>query len=185
MSNPAIKTNNDLSLLDIKIQLRINSISHLEKINVLELYGGEGILWNKVKEITGKDIKILSIDKNKYKRVQLQGENIKFLKSINFNEFDVIDADAWGSPFKQLQQIFKQQYKGIVHVTFIQTMMGALDKKMLSELGYTEEMTKKIPTLFSKNGIEKLKNYLSKKGVTEIEIFSKKRKNYLWFALDK
>ena len=68
MSSQAIKTNNDLSLINAKIQLRINSIEHLKgQIKVLELFGGEGILWNEVKKLTGKDILILGIDKNKYK----------------------------------------------------------------------------------------------------------------------
>jgi len=184
MSNRAIKTNNDLSLIEAKIQLRINSIEHIkDEIKVLELFGGEGILWNEVKKITGKKIIILGIDKNKYKRVQLQGDNLKFIDSLNLNEFDVIDADAWGSPFYQIDKIFSQNYKGIVHCTFIQTMLGQLSKEMLLRLGYTENMLSKIKTLFNKNGIDKFKNYLALNGVKEIFIVSKKNKNYLYFNL--
>lgn len=184
MSNQAIKTNNDLSLIDAKIQLRINSIEHMNgEIRVLELFGGEGILWNEVKKITGKKILILGIDKNKYKRVQLQGDNLKFIDSLNLNEFDVIDADAWGSPFYQVDKIFSHNYKGIVHCTFIQTMMGSLNKEMLIRIGYTENMLSKIKTLFNKNGIDKFKNYLALNGVKEIFIVSKKNKNYLYFNL--
>lgn len=186
MSNRAIKTNNDISLINLKIELRIQSIQHLNgKIKILELFGGEGVLWNEVKKITKKDIHILGIDKNKYKRVQLQGDNLKFIDTLNLNEFDVIDADAWGSPFYQVQKIFSQNYKGIVHCTFIQTMMGCLSKEMLFNLGYTDNMIKKIPSLFNKNGIEKFKNYLAKNNVNEIFIVSKNKKNYLYFNLDK
>lgn len=185
MSSQATKTNNDLSLINAKVQLRINSIEHLtEPIRVLELFGGEGVLWNEVKKITGKEIKVLGIDKNKYKRIQLQGENLKFIDSLDLNYFDVIDADAWGSPFYQVQKILDANYKGIVHCTFIQTMMGALSKEMLIRLGYTETMLKKIPSIFNKNGIDKFKNYLAKKGVKEIFIVSENKKNYLYFNLD-
>lgn len=186
MSSQAIKTNNDLSLINAKIQLRINSIEHLKgEIKILELFGGEGILWNEVKRITGKNIIVLGIDKNKYKRIQLQGDNLKFMDSLNLNEFDVIDADAWGSPFYQIEKIFSQKYKGIVHCTFIQTMLGQLSKEMLIRLGYTENMLSKVKTLFNKDGINKFKNYLAISGVKEIFIVSNKNKNYLYFNLHK
>ena len=168
MNSQAIKTNNDLSLINAKIQLRINSIEHLKgQIKVLELFGGEGVLWNEVKKLTGKDILILGIDKNKYKRVQLQGDNLKFIDSLNLQEFDVIDADAWGSPFYQVEKIFSKNYKGIVHCTFIQTMMGGLSKEMLLRLGYTETMLSKIKSVFNKNGVEKFKNYFLNLGYVE------------------
>lgn len=184
MNSQAIKTNNDLSLINAKIQLRINSIEHLKgQIKVLELFGGEGVLWNEVKKLTGKDILILGIDKNKYKRVQLQGDNLKFIDSLNLQEFDVIDADAWGSPFYQVEKIFSKNYKGIVHCTFIQTMMGVLSKEMLLRLGYTETMLSKIKSVFNKNGVEKFKNYLAQNGVTEINIVTDNKKNYLYFNL--
>lgn len=184
MSNQAIKTNNDKSLLNSKVILRINSIENLSgTIKVLELFGGEGVLWNEVKRITGKDIVILSIDKNKYNRVQLQGDNLKFLDSIDFSKFNVIDADAWGSPYKQIDKVFKRGFKGIVHCTFIQTMMGRLSNELLFSLGYSEKMIKKIPSIFNKNGIEKFKLYLANNGVNEINIVSNNKKNYLYFEI--
>jgi hypothetical protein len=184
MSSQVIKTNNDLSLINAKIQLRIDSVYNLkEPIRVLELFGGEGVLWNEVKKITGKDIKVLGIDKNKYKRVQLQGDNLKFIDSLDLNYFDVIDADAWGSPFYQVEKILKSNFKGVVHCTFIQSMMGSLSKEMILRLGYTENMLKKIPSIFNKNGIDKFKNYLAQNGVEEIFIVTDNKKNYLFFNL--
>lgn len=185
MSSQAIKTNNDLSLIQSKIELRIKSIDNLHgDIKILELFGGEGILWDEVKKKTGKNIKVLGIDKNKYNRVQLQGDNIKFIDSIDLSYFDVIDADAWGSPFIQVKKIFNSGFKGIVHCTFIQSMMGALSKDLLISLGYTEKMIKKIPSIFNKNGIDKFKEYLSRNGVKEIHIIQKNRKSYLYFNLE-
>jgi hypothetical protein len=185
MSSQTIKTNNDNDMLQGKINLRIESIAHLEEVTVLELFGGEGVLWNEVKKQTGKKIEILSIDKNKYKRLQLQGDNIKFIDSLNLSIFNVIDIDAWGSPYKQMDMIFNKGYFGIIHCTFIQTMMGCLSKDMLLSLGYTDKMIDKIPSIFNKNGIHKFKLYLANKGIKEINIISKQRKNYLWFHLNK
>lgn len=171
-------------MLQGKINLRIESIGHLKEVTVLELFGGEGVLWGEVKKRTGKKIEILSIDKNKYNRLQLQGDNIKFIDSLDLSIFNVIDIDAWGSPYKQLDMILNRRYNGIVHCTFIQTMMGSLSKDMLISLGYTKEMINKIPSIFNKNGIDKFTQYLANKGIKEINIISKDRKNYLWFYLD-
>ena len=45
MSNHQTKTNNDLSLIDAKIQLRLMSLPEKNDVLVLEAFGGEGILW--------------------------------------------------------------------------------------------------------------------------------------------
>jgi hypothetical protein len=184
MSSQAIKTNNDAEMLQAKIDLRIQSIAHLkDEVNVLELFGGEGVLWAEVIKQTGKTVNILSIDKNKYRRLQLQGDNMKFIESLDLKIFDLIDIDAWGSPFKQLDMILNRGYAGIIHCTFIQSVLGQLSKDMLISLGYTHEMIEKIPTLFGKNGIEKFKTYLANKGIKEIHIAQKGRKNYLYFII--
>ena len=57
MSKAATKTNNDHAMLQDKIDLRIQSIQHLEEVNVLELFGGEGVLWAEVIKQTGNKIK--------------------------------------------------------------------------------------------------------------------------------
>jgi hypothetical protein len=183
MSRQAIKTNNDASTIDAKISLRIDSISTIMNPRVLELFGGEGVLWNEVSRITKKPISILSIDKKKYNRVQLQGDNLKFIDQINLQDFDVIDIDAYSSPVKQLKKIFEKNYKGIVHATFIQTMFGALDRDMLRDIGYTPDMVKKIPSLFNKDGLSKMEQFLAQNGVTEMKIYAKGKKNYFYFVL--
>lgn len=185
MSTSTVKTNNDSGLIEAKVQLRINSLPAKKNICVLEAFGGEGVLWGIVKRrCPEKSIEVLSIDKNKYNRVQLQGDNLKYLASLNLQEFDIIDLDAWGSPVKQLEILFKRKYTGIVHCTFIQTMQGNLPKELLYANGYTDAMLKKIKTIFMTNPVEKFTNYLAKNGVKTLEIISKRRKNYLWFALN-
>lgn len=185
MSKAAIKTNNDEGMFAAKVKLRLNSLPDKDEILVLECFGGEGLLWKEVQKQTEKKITILSIDKNKYQRLQLLGENLKFIKSFDLSVFDIIDLDAWGSPFKQLEIVFNQKYIGVVHCTFIQTMTGNLDKKLLKYNGFSDAMLKKCQSIFTKNGIDKFKNYLAIKGIKKISICSKNRKNYLYFNLDK
>lgn len=181
----SIKTNNDRALLEAKIQLRLKSLPVKKEITILEAFGGEGVIWKVIRE-RRPDVKfnILSIDKNKYTRVQLIGDNIKYLASIDLLQFDIIDLDAWSSPVKQLEILFKRGYQGVVHCTFIQTMQGNLPKELLYANGYTDAMLAKIKTIFMTNGPQKFLNYLAKRGVEKVEIISKNRKNYLFFLLN-
>ena len=185
MSKEVIKTNNDSRLLEGKVMLRIESLPKKKEIRVLECFGGEGVLWNAVKRrCPDKNIQVLSIDKNKYNRVQLQGDNLKYLQSINLQAYDIIDLDAWGSPVKQLEILFKRKYRGGVHCTFIQSMMGKLRDEILLDNGYPKDMVGKIRSIFVTDGLQKFLNYLAKNGVKNCRILTKKRKNYLWFYLD-
>lgn len=184
MSKQATKTNNDQKALKFKIELRLMSLPDKKEIKVLEAFGGEGVLWDAVKKKTDKKIRILSIDKNDYEKVNLKGDNLKFLKSLDLNYFDIIDLDSWGSPVEQLLILQEKKYRGIVHCTFIQTMFGGLSMSMLTRLGYTEKMIRKIPTLFNRDGMKKMEQFLATVfGIEKITIYSQNKKNYFWFII--
>lgn len=182
----------DNSHLLAKVNLRIDSLSHIPKpvINVLDAFGGDGLVWNEVKNrVKDKTINVLRIDKKTNKKgMYLKGDNIKFLKNPTFDLsiFDIMDFDAYGSPFNQLEIIFKRKYIGLVHCTYIQSGMGNLNTKMLEKLGYTDRMIKKAPTLFTRQPFKKMLSYLSMNGVREINNFqATDRKNYFYFILKK
>lgn len=179
MSNPQTKTNNDPMIWIYKIELRKKYTP--KDAYVLDCFAGEGMIWEQVNKETDLNIKVLPIDEKDYGRIGLKGNNIKFLKSLDLNKFQVIDLDAYGIPYDQLDILFNRKYKGHVFVTAIQTMIGQLPAGMLEELGYSKQMVRKIPTLFSKNGLEKLKQYLAIKGVSDIRYYSHNRKNYIYF----
>lgn len=174
------KTNN--SYLQEKINLRLHNLPNKKNIKVLECYGGEGLIWNEIRK-TRPDIKVLRIERNQTSQVVLSGDNVKWMKSLKLNQFDIIDLDAYWVPFVQLEILFQQKFKGIVFVTFIQTMMGQLPHGFLHALGYTKAMIKKCPTLFSKNGWLKMKHYLSTKGVKRLKFIRIGNKNYFCFNL--
>ena len=180
------KVRTDNSHLQEKIKLRIQSINDLNKkeINILECFAGDGIIWNEVKKCTNKKINILKIEK-KYKRsiIYLKGENLKFLEKIDLQNFDIIDLDTYGSPFKQLEIIFKKNYKGIVCVTFINTEYGRMEYNLLKKAGYSISIIKKCPTIFSKNALNIISCYLYKNGIDEIIGYFMKRKNYFYFKI--
>lgn len=153
-----------------------------DEISVLDCFAGNGYIWDRVKKISGKKIKVLRIDKkSKSAGIFLKGDNIKFLKDMDLGQFDVIDLDSYGVPYAQLKIIFQKAFCGRVFVTFIQSVYGLLPKRMLYVLGYTKAMVDKIPTLFSQNGLKKFKNYLWLNGVRKVYIRSADRKHYLYF----
>lgn len=179
-----MKTDN--SYFEEKVQLRIDGISSIDHPYVLDAYSGTGRIWDEVERRTGKKIQILRIEKEKNKgdKIYLPGDNLKYLASIDLSLFDVIDLDAYGIPFNQIEILVKRKYSGIVFVTAIQTMQGQLPRGLLLRNGYSEKMIKKIPTLFSKNGADKLKNYLYLRGVQYVKGYFIGRKNYFMFNLN-
>jgi len=182
------KDNNDAAMLHLKVTLRLQSLPDKQHLCVLDAFGGEGKLWDAVKrQAPDKTFTILSIDKNAYKKVQLQGDNMKFLMGLNLNQYDIIDLDAWGSPSKQLEYIIRSGYHGIIHCTFIQTGYGGVGNKILNALGYSDTMIKKCPSLFNRHGFKKFLAFLALKGVKEVSYHSTARgrsqKNYLYFTV--
>lgn len=182
----------DNSHLRGKVDLRIESLKLISKkeINVLDAFGGDGIVWNEVKKrMPGITIKVLRIDKKADKKgLYLKGDNIKYLKSDKFDLqlFDIIDLDAYGSPFNQLEIVFKRKYTGIVHCTYIQSGMGNINKALLQKIGYTDKMLEKAPTLFTRQPFKKMLSYLSVNKVKEIFNYQvNDRKNYFYFILGK
>lgn len=176
----------DNSHLEEKVRLRLDTVNMIDKdvINVLECYAGDGFIWSEVKLHTKKEIKVLRIDQKPGKRgVYLKGENMKYLRNMDFSGFDIVDLDAYGIPFNQMELVFEKNYKGYVHVTAIQSVMGALPHGLLEANGFPSRMYKKCPILFSKHGLRKIENYLQGKGVKKITGFFIENKNYFWFFL--
>ena len=177
-----MKTDN--SYLCEKIQLRLDCIKK-KNVSVLDCFSGTGKLWQAVKNKSKSKISVTGIEKEADKNIfSLPGDNLKYLKSIDLLKFDIIDLDAYGIPFSQLKILFERNYKGIVIITANQSIYGMIPRKMLYELGYTKEMIEKIPALFNRNGIDKLKNYLYLHGVQLIEGYFIGRKNYFCFNLN-
>jgi len=145
---------------------------------VLDLFHGQGNIWRKIKS-KGFNVDVIGIDKKNKSSESIICDNLKILPSLNLNDFDCIDCDSYGVPFKQLEIIFKKKYHGVLFITFIQSQFGRLPEKLLNELGYTTTMIKKCCSLFNRNGIEKFKEYLFFRGIGQIQRISVHNKHYI------
>lgn len=169
-----------------KVLLREDLLERIKKknIKVLDAFGGDGLVWTGVLKNSGKNIQVLRIDRKKDKKgAYLRGDNKRLLKSLDLGAFDIIDLDAYGSPFVQLSIIFEKRFRGFVVCTYIKHEKGRIPKKQLQELGYPEEMIKRAPEIFYFNGQKKLEKYLYKNGVRRIVGLFFERKNFFYFKI--
>lgn len=164
-----------------KVKLRLDALPN-RPLKVLDCFSADGKIWDAIKTHRS-NITVLRIEKEKNKSgIYLRGDNLKFLKNIDLEQFDIIDLDAFGIPFKQLEIIFQRvKTEKIIFVTFIQSMFGGLPNKMLYCLGYTMRMVKKCPTLFYNNGFNKFCNWLYLNNIRVISLYNIKNKYYIKF----
>lgn len=178
-----VATNNHEEWFDYKVTLRIQSIEHLVFARVLECFAGEGKLWDAVEQKSGKKIYRFKIDANFYPGIDIIGDSEKVLKRISLKRFNVIDLDAWGSPVKHLDILFKKQFKGIVHCTYCTPCLFT-PVDVLAETFY--EMDKKIfrkaPALFAKRTEQQFEKYLITNGIKEVTGHFSKKRNYFYFG---
>ncbi len=187
MSKPATKKT-DNSFLETKIRLRLDNLPSGDAITVLDCYAGTGRIWQKIKaELPERNIQVLSIEQKKQGGVYLRGDNVKYLSSIDLAKFNVIDCDSYGVPYRQLKTIFAKAMHPatIVFVTFIQSIFGRLPVGLLRDIGYSQTMIRKCPSLFNRQGFEKFKLWLAMQGVEQIRHYSAGQKHYLSFEIKK
>lgn len=184
MSKHQIKTNNDPSRTCAKVNLRMMSIKNIDKPVVLECFAGQGILWDSVRKETGKEITVHGIDEKKYVgKINLVGKSERFLEDIDLSAYDVIDLDAYGFPDRHLDILSKKNYTGIIHVTFIQSGMGAIPHSVLLANGITKKMIKKVKTIFYTQGLSKVLIYMQDKFTFDnVFIHRHGRKNYFYIV---
>jgi len=174
------QTNNSY-FLD-KVALRKSLLDKNCNYIVLDCFSGTGNIWKKI-EKDGYKVQVVSIDKKE--SATIKGDNIKVLPSLDLQQFDIIDLDAYGVPFNQLEIILSKNLKNkVIFFTFIQTMFGRLNKKMLNVLGYTNIMINKVPSLFNKNGFQKFCQYLSKKRIDKVYYICHNNKYYGYFKIN-
>lgn len=175
------KTNN--SYLGNKVDLRINHLPNGD-LSVLDCYGGAGKIWVAIERETGRLIRYLPIDKlDCGVGLFLPGDNLVYLASLDLSRFNVVDLDAYGVPYHQLEALFDKGFTGRVFVTMNQTVVGALPHDMLVQIGFSKAIIQASPALCFRNGWRHFLDYLATRGVRQVVHRSKARKHYLTFML--
>jgi hypothetical protein len=179
-----VPTKTDNSYFRDKVELRLRRLPEGD-VRVLDCYSGKGLIWAAVKKLSGRaDVKVLPIDHRPDKfDFHLHGNNLEYLESIDICRYNVIDLDAYGVPFEQIECLVRRKYRGLVFVTMIQSVMGQLPHGMLQRIGFTKAQLEKAPTLFGRRGWQYFLEFLAACGVQKITHRSHGRKHYLAMSL--
>lgn len=102
--NNAIKTDNNPQALRAKIAIRRNVLAAIgaAEAHVLDAYAGDGHLyrevWHEAASYVGCDLKFYPGDD----RLAYVVDNIRLLRTLDLSRFNVVDLDAYGSPWEQV-----------------------------------------------------------------------------------
>lgn len=177
---PVTKTDN--SHLREKVNLRV-AFCPAHPVRVLDCFAGDGTVWEGVFRVAGRTgDKRLPIDTRDDIGFHLPGNNLAWLQSIDLSRFDMIDLDAYGVPIDQLDIIFSRGFRGVVFVTFIQTLYGRIPNSLLLDIGFSSEQIEKAPSLFGHRGFDYFLQWLALRGIRHVMHVSLKRKHYLAFS---
>lgn len=163
MKKRATRVNN--SNLILKIKIRKNAIKDLDEVKVLDCYHGDGVLWGHIDK-NQKIKNILGIEKKKSrsKYKVIQGDNLKVIDTIDVNEFNVIDFDAYTNPIDLMNKIFPRlTHDTVIIYTFCWFPVSGIP----ANLSLFKEIQKKAKTITNKEFEKCWKNYLNKNGINE------------------
>lgn len=164
------------SHLSTKVRVRSAALARIgkQKVNVLDAFAGEGIVWNRMKrEHPELDITVLGIEKRKYLNpATIMGDNRKVMRGLDLTQFDLIDLDAFGCPWEQLTICAEQAPLVPVVATHIIVTLGPVPKPLLKAAGIPEEWAdrRKVPhALFNRWRWDWWENYCAQLGYREAD----------------
>ena len=170
----------DNSYLTEKVKLREKMLVKKQSYKVLDMFHGEGKLWDKVKA-DGYDVKVTGID------IKRGIDNRKLKGFVDFTKYDVIDFDSYGDGIERMLCYIDEIKEGaIVFVTLI-TLLNHISHKTKQTAGIEQVDMKLCPTLWGDSEVvaEMVKSVLSKY-TKDFYIFSPvKNKNYIGFKKTK
>lgn len=155
---------------DGKIALRIDALAGIETPVILDAFSADGDLWRTITASIERPSKVVRIEKEKGRRgFYLQGDNLKWMRGMDLSVFDIIDLDAYGNCYWQIEELKRQGYCGTVICTWIVSIMSPTLMEVMRVIGMGPEMLKAAPTLCAELSPEAVFAYIEKTGVNQIK----------------
>lgn len=176
-----IRKKTDNANLAHKIFLRIQATANLEKLRVLDLYAGNNTIWNSF-----NCERYYGIEQVKGKGRNLHATNIKVIPNLNLESFNVIDADAYGTPYEQVELIFENKTLArgsVIIYTSIVAKLSSLTTACV-EKNNLQKINKKARTLTALKTHELFYAMLAGYGISEVykyEEYNQYVKHYGYF----
>lgn len=159
----------DNSNLSLKVAFRIRHLPE-GKVSVLDCFAGEGLIWQKVAASTRVPVEVDSIEMAKGKGApSFVGDNRKLLPVLDLRPYNVIDLDAYGTPYRQVVAILGNATRvpGTVIFYTLNRCVRA-DSALLVRHDFTPQMVMKAPILCSSWGYRAWCQALAVAGVREL-----------------
>lgn len=170
------------SYFNEKLEIRKRACQSLDRVDVLDLYAGKHVIWNQISHN-----RYYGVD-NYEKSGNLPIDNRTAIKFLDLGQFTVIDADAYGMPYEQIQLLYENKTLRpgtVVCYTCITGPMNRLCVRLLQDFAIEREY-KRTRTLFNRYGYQYFHEMLNGHGVKDLHnIIIKKsmRKEYGYFIV--
>ncbi len=166
-----------------KIGLRVTATEHIENKKVLDLFAGENKIWKNI-----PTERYYGVEKEKGKGKNLHLDNRKIIGALDLSGFNVIDCDAYGIPYEQIEMLFENptlQSGTVIIFTCISGVLNRLCVKAIKDYGIQKQY-KRSRVLFNKYSRDMFLSMLYNHGVRKIwsyKIKSQMEKEYGWFIV--
>lgn len=164
----------------------------LPSVRVLDAFHAKGELWEAVAKKTDKLITVTGIEIDQTKKSSgfvIYGNNKKILSVIDLSIYDIIDLDAYTSPYEQIKAIHKNPtLRSDTIVIYTKIMNGMLFSKKLIEEIIPRAMIKKIPMHFGKFRDDAFYSFLNKLGIQVVcgyKFDDTMRKEYCYYRVPR
>lgn len=166
-----------------KVALRKKAIEGLEKICVLDLFAGENKIWAKIKTDS-----YLGIEKEKGKGKNIHADNRLVIPGLNLSQYTVIDCDAYGIPYEQIQLLYENgtmEPGTVIIYTCISGVLNRLSVRTLQDFELQEQY-KRSRVLYNPYSVEMFHAMLYSHGIDKVYCYVNKknmRKEYGYFIV--
>lgn len=180
-----LPTKTDNKSIGNKIFIRKQAIADLSSIKVLDLFGGNNVLWKNI-----QTDRYFGIEKQKDKGKNLVADSHRIFNSLDLSQFNVIDVDSYGISFDIYKKILTNSSVcngTIVIYTAITNEFTKIQNEAKDEFGF-RSFYDKAPSLFNARAIEFFYELLAKYGVSEVFYYEVKdnfTKHYGYFRIKK
>lgn len=130
-----------------KVWLRKQAISGLNRVSVLDLFAGDNLIWSQI-----ETERYYGVEAEKGKGNNLHIDNRKVIPILDLSDFTVIDCDAYGVPYEQIELLFENptlQKGTIIIFTCITGVLNKICNRAREDYGIYE-MYKRTRVLFNR-----------------------------------
>lgn len=127
----------DNANLGAKVALRRRAISGLANVRVLDVFAGDNLIWSQIPTES-----YLGIEKEKGKGRNIHADNRAVIPGLDLAQFTVIDCDAYGIPYEQIQLLYENgtmRPGTVIIYTCISGVLNRLCVRAIEDYGIREE----------------------------------------------